>query len=170
MTRRLLARLLVFTLIVTQAAGFTSALAQGLGGVYAPADQNGGAQSNVTVQYPQGPTQPPTITNVPERVVPASAPQVTVNPGTATSPPQAQSAPSTPTFSVPNQLCSPGQPYGPPSATVTERTTAAGTTKQPTPLPGANEFEQFICNATGEALPMFGYDLFRGAPSTFAPW
>src|SRR5262245_40767194 len=32
-----------------------------------------------------------------------------------------------------------------------------------------NEFQQFIETSTGQRLPIFGQDLFEGAPSTFAP-
>jgi protein involved in polysaccharide export with SLBB domain len=31
------------------------------------------------------------------------------------------------------------------------------------------EFQKFVASATGEVLPIFGSDLFRNAPSTFAP-
>jgi polysaccharide export outer membrane protein len=32
-----------------------------------------------------------------------------------------------------------------------------------------NEFQDFIAQSTGQRLPLFGYNLFAGAPSTFAP-
>lgn len=32
-----------------------------------------------------------------------------------------------------------------------------------------NEFQEFVLKATGRDLPMFGYNFFEGAPSTFAP-
>jgi protein involved in polysaccharide export with SLBB domain len=32
-----------------------------------------------------------------------------------------------------------------------------------------NDFQQFIAQTTGQRLPLYGYDLFRAAPSTFAP-
>ncbi len=32
-----------------------------------------------------------------------------------------------------------------------------------------NEFQQFVKDSLGTELPLYGYDLFRGAPSTFAP-
>lgn len=35
--------------------------------------------------------------------------------------------------------------------------------------PGYNEFQDFVAVAVGKSLPMFGYDLFHGVPSTFAP-
>jgi hypothetical protein len=37
------------------------------------------------------------------------------------------------------------------------------------PLDDRNEFQQFIEASTGRRLPIFGHDLFEGAPSTFAP-
>ena len=41
-------------------------------------------------------------------------------------------------------------------------------TAQPS-APEKNEFQDFIYNSTGKQLPLFGYNLFEGAPSTFAP-
>jgi len=51
--------------------------------------------------------------------------------------------------------------------------------RQPLLAPGAsglqqqapehNQFQDFIAKSTGQYLPMFGYNLFEGAPSTFAP-
>lgn len=35
--------------------------------------------------------------------------------------------------------------------------------------PEKNEFQTFIYNSTGQRLPLFGTNLFEGAPSTFAP-
>jgi protein involved in polysaccharide export with SLBB domain len=35
--------------------------------------------------------------------------------------------------------------------------------------PEENEFQTFIFHSTGQRLPLFGYNLFEGAPSTFAP-
>ncbi|MES3025465.1 MAG: SLBB domain-containing protein [Pseudomonadota bacterium] len=35
--------------------------------------------------------------------------------------------------------------------------------------PETNEFQQFVAGSTGKLLPLFGYQLFGGAPSTFAP-
>ncbi|MCS6921003.1 MAG: polysaccharide biosynthesis/export family protein, partial [Elioraea sp.] len=32
-----------------------------------------------------------------------------------------------------------------------------------------NEFQAFVAQATGRRLPMFGYNLFTGVPTTFAP-
>ena len=37
------------------------------------------------------------------------------------------------------------------------------------PIEPRNEFQEFIENSTGQRLPLFGYNLFEGAPSTFAP-
>ncbi|MHB1590785.1 MAG: SLBB domain-containing protein [Sulfuricella sp.] len=36
-------------------------------------------------------------------------------------------------------------------------------------LSAHNEFQDFVAVTVGKTLPMFGYDLFQGAPSTFAP-
>ncbi len=35
--------------------------------------------------------------------------------------------------------------------------------------PEKNDFQDFIASSTGQKLPLYGYDLFRRAPSTFAP-
>jgi len=32
-----------------------------------------------------------------------------------------------------------------------------------------NDFQRFVAASTGKALPLFGYELFQGGPSTFAP-
>lgn len=37
------------------------------------------------------------------------------------------------------------------------------------PTADRNEFQEFIARSIGQELPLFGYDLFRDAPSTFAP-
>jgi protein involved in polysaccharide export with SLBB domain len=34
---------------------------------------------------------------------------------------------------------------------------------------GPTEFQQFVESSVGKRLPLFGYDLFHGVPSTFAP-
>jgi len=33
----------------------------------------------------------------------------------------------------------------------------------------AHEFQEFIAESTGQRLPLFGYNLFGDAPTTFAP-
>jgi protein involved in polysaccharide export with SLBB domain len=40
---------------------------------------------------------------------------------------------------------------------------------QPGPVEPPNEFQQFVSASTHQPLPMFGYELFSGVPSTFAP-
>ena len=44
-------------------------------------------------------------------------------------------------------------------------------TANPVPLPpeAATEFQRFVSSTTGQTLPIFGADLFRSVPSTFAP-
>ena len=39
----------------------------------------------------------------------------------------------------------------------------------PTPLEPLTEFQKLLAATTGQVLPIFGHDLFRGVPSTFAP-
>ena len=41
--------------------------------------------------------------------------------------------------------------------------------RRPVPLDSPTEFQQMIANSTGKTLPIFGADLFRQPPSTFAP-
>ncbi len=41
--------------------------------------------------------------------------------------------------------------------------------KEPRAAEPPNEFQKFIAQSTGLNLPMFGYNLFENAPSTFAP-
>ena len=41
--------------------------------------------------------------------------------------------------------------------------------QQPLPPEPLTEFQQFITSTTGQVLPIFGADLFRHVPSTFAP-
>ena len=41
-------------------------------------------------------------------------------------------------------------------------------TTQAAPVP-PNEFQEFVATSAGRYLPLFGYNLFSGAPSTFAP-
>lgn len=36
-------------------------------------------------------------------------------------------------------------------------------------LSAHNEFQDFVAVTVGQSLPLYGYDLFQGAPSTFAP-
>jgi len=42
-------------------------------------------------------------------------------------------------------------------------------TPTPPPPEPLTEFQKLVISTTGLALPIFGYDLFRGVPSTFAP-
>jgi hypothetical protein len=37
------------------------------------------------------------------------------------------------------------------------------------PTTAQNEFQEFIAVSTGQRLPLFGYNLFAGVPTTFAP-
>ena len=46
---------------------------------------------------------------------------------------------------------------------------AAQPARSARPTAERNEFQQFIEASTGQRLPIFGLDLFEGAPSTFAP-
>jgi protein involved in polysaccharide export with SLBB domain len=39
----------------------------------------------------------------------------------------------------------------------------------PWPPEPLTEFQKLVASTTGQVLPIFGYDLFRGVPSTFAP-
>jgi polysaccharide biosynthesis/export protein len=41
--------------------------------------------------------------------------------------------------------------------------------QRPTAFPERNEFQDFVAESVGKIVPMFGYNLFQGGPSTFAP-
>lgn len=45
----------------------------------------------------------------------------------------------------------------------------SGMEPEPRVVTPRNEFQKFIAQSTGLNLPLFGYDLFENAPSTFAP-
>jgi len=70
--------------------------------------------------------------------------------------------PSTPTITnAPSALETPEQNQANQPAAQTAASAAS--------TPERNEFQDFIFNSTGQRLPRFGYNLFEGAPSTFAP-
>ncbi len=91
--------------------------------------------------------------------------------GTQALPPIAVPAVQTPTITnapaqAPLQL-TPEQ-----AAKAAERLAPQATEKKPVVPDNTrdrNEFQDFIAQSTGQRLPLFGYDLFAGAPSTFAP-
>ena len=56
----------------------------------------------------------------------------------------------------------------PPSAAERQSASARDPIR-PAPPPERNEFQEFVLKVTGRDLPMFGYNLFDGALSTFAP-
>jgi len=156
MMRCLLAFAATVLLLLAQAA-FTSAWAQDMGassgsgtggyGGTAPAaaggasDQGTGA-TQAPVAIPQ--VQTPSITNLP------SAGQVQNLPAGIRQQLQ-QSLPRGPNRQVPRQQ------------TTQQSGTETVSTRQ------RNEFQDFIAQSTGQQLPLYGYDLFRGTPSTFAP-
>lgn len=45
----------------------------------------------------------------------------------------------------------------------------SGTTQRPLPPEPLTEFQKFVASTTGEVLPIYGANLFREVPSTFAP-
>lgn len=45
----------------------------------------------------------------------------------------------------------------------------AGTSQRPLPPEALTEFQKFVASTTGEVLPIYGANLFREVPSTFAP-
>jgi protein involved in polysaccharide export with SLBB domain len=59
----------------------------------------------------------------------------------------------------------------PPNYTDLEQQNRRAATQQPTPLPPETltEFQKFVATTTGQILPIYGADLFRRVPSTFAP-
>jgi polysaccharide export outer membrane protein len=90
---------------------------------------------------------------------PGETPQV---PGTQTQMPPVQMAPvQTPSITNLPAPVLPARPAPEP---------AADTAKPPArPLAERNEFQQFIEASTGRRMPIFGHELFEGAPTTFAP-
>jgi protein involved in polysaccharide export with SLBB domain len=102
-----------------------------------------------TTQQPQivvQPVQTPTITNT--------------QPGTRTIVP----AGSTLLQLDPTQTLAPGALVPATGAAATAIPQAAADA-----VPEKNDFQDFINQTTGQKLPLYGYDLFRRAPSTFAP-
>lgn len=87
---------------------------------------------------------------------PATTPQITVQPVQT---PTITNAPA-PARQQLLQLVPDAQPAG----RVAEPATAA-----PLAADEKNDFQDFINQSTGQKLPLYGYDLFRRAPSTFAP-
>ncbi|HVC11301.1 MAG TPA: SLBB domain-containing protein, partial [Burkholderiales bacterium] len=180
MMRRLLAFVATVLLLLAQ-AGFTPAWAQDMGGSSgsgtggfggspgssyggyggsagtvtgaAPASAGGAsAQGTGTTQAPVVPipqVQTPSITNGP-------SPVQTQNLPTGIQQQLQQLQQSLP--QAPNQ-----QAPRPQTTQQAQPGTEAGSTRQ------RNEFQDFIAQSTGQQLPLFGYNLFRGTPSTFAP-
>lgn len=106
--------------------------------------QNGSLGSTSSGQAPQAvvqPVQTPTISN---------APTVPTQPGQA-QPALLQLVPAEPQSAA--RAARPGD------ATDAQELAAAA----------KNDFQDFINQSTGQKLPLYGYDLFRRPPSTFAP-
>ncbi len=86
----------------------------------------------------------------------------------AAGPARTGGAPATPGQAA--QPIAPGQ-AAPPTAPGTDQ--APQQPPQPaqafTDVNERNEFQDFVAQSTGRVLPLFGYTLFRGVPSTFAP-
>lgn len=92
-----------------------------------------------------------------------------------------------PGITLPGQQPAPGatQPTAPrpatPAATAADQAKQAQSEKPaaqtpetqkpqaPTEIGARNEFQFFVAESTGRLLPLYGYNLFQGAPSTFAP-
>jgi polysaccharide biosynthesis/export protein len=71
---------------------------------------------------------------------------------------------TTPTITNPPQL-----PALPITREAPRMAPQAPTPPAPAETAATNEFQDFVAASVGRTLPLFGYDLFRGAPSTFAP-
>jgi len=94
-----------------------------------------------------------------ESAAPAAAPGIA--PGTAPAP---IAVPPVQTPTITNQA-SPARPApAKPAARAEEPTRSA----EPQGV-DRNDFQDFIAQSTGQTLPLYGYNLFQGAPSTFAP-
>jgi protein involved in polysaccharide export with SLBB domain len=93
--------------------------------------------------------------------------QAPQNPGFGSSLPSVQSSPTPDTGAQtanPNDNTSTVDEFGRP---ITNQRTQ--TQQRPLPPEPLTELQQFIASTTGQVLPIFGADLFRRVPSTFAP-
>jgi polysaccharide biosynthesis/export protein len=121
------------------------------------------------------PSSAPTVpAAVPLQIPPVQTPTITNNPAQGT--PMAPSGTPTVTPEMIRQIERAG---GKPPAVEPSRETAKPPTGEPS-KPSAeaparvettetNEFQEFIGQSTGRRLPLFGYNLFRDMPTTFAP-
>src|SRR3954471_16333020 len=103
------------------------------------------------------PTGPATAPGSAPATAPGAAPSVQTP--TITN----QSAPQAPQQLTP-ELLRQLQQQAPQRETAAPREALASTE-----APERNEFQDFIAVSTGQRLPLYGYNLFAGAPSTFAP-
>jgi len=81
------------------------------------------------------------------------------------------SAPSVkvPPVQTPTITNAPAPAQGLPQARPAAAEPAAAAAPVPDAAPESNDFQNFIAQSIGQRLPLYGYDLFRRAPSTFAP-
>lgn len=131
---------------------------QGTGGVFGGGPYGTGA-AGVGAAPGQAPTAP-----VPQVTVPSITNQPTA-PFQAPGAPQGVQQPA-------QQLQQPLQQQGlqpPQQQQLQQQPQAVQGALGPLSTLERNEFQDFIFNSTGQRLPLFGYNLFAGAPSTFAP-
>ena len=166
---------LLFVLLLLPALAQAQDLGGGAPGTGSSAAPASAAPAPVApVQMPVIPA--PVITNQPA-AVPAGRPAAPVQgspPGQAAAgarPGATSTAPGTATPGAP-------APTGVPAAAPAQPGAQPDTQAQPPAQPLApafvdvnerNQFQDFVAQSTGLRLPLFGYNLFQGAPSTFAP-
>ncbi|MGH8738520.1 MAG: hypothetical protein ACREVC_14270, partial [Burkholderiales bacterium] len=139
LARRLLETLLIVGLAMGSASAQTIPGAPGYGIFPNPADQNSQQQQTTPLRTPVITNAPVSPTGVQEQDLQQLRQQYREQ-----VPQQQQQF---------QQRGLPQTPFGTPSEAPPEK----------------NEFQTFIYNSTGQRLPLFGYNLFEGTPSTFAP-
>jgi protein involved in polysaccharide export with SLBB domain len=90
--------------------------------------------------------------------------QAPPNPGFSSSPPSSPTPDTGDLTANPTDNTSTVDQFGRP---ITNQRTQ--TQQRPLPPEPLTEFQQFVASTTGQVLPIFGADLFRRVPSTFAP-
>ncbi|HEY6845610.1 MAG TPA: SLBB domain-containing protein [Terracidiphilus sp.] len=90
--------------------------------------------------------------------------QAPLNPGFSSTPPISPTPDTGDQTANPTDNSSTVDQFGRP---VTNQRTQ--TQQRPLPPEPLTEFQQFVASTTGQVLPIFGADLFRRVPSTFAP-
>jgi len=78
------------------------------------------------------------------------------------------SAPTTTPVQTPTIINQPQPPAGPAPTRPASRAEEPARSAEAQAI-DRNDFQEFIAQSSGQTLPLYGYNLFQGAPSTFAP-